>query len=187
MACALKIDTTILALRSLSEDPNLLGHACAQLLQAVRELVNKHLDHNHDHRSKAPACLVATEDFTREIDAHIFEWRVQDKCTEAFPDDLLIDRKARRPRRKILKKYIRDLEAALKECLVSGLGTVLGGYSAVENAGFNKGVDKVLSGIQWRDYPDRNVVMEAGRCDWKDWLRKRCEVVGNDLELEGRI
>jgi hypothetical protein len=180
-----QIPKTTVALRKL---PYLydVGRACGQLLRSIPYLVTYHLDQPADFHNKPRPALISTVEFTAAIDAHIRFLRVRDGCSKKFPSEVGLDRKARRPRRKYLKRYISGLEACFKNALREELGPWMGEWTEEQTENFNKGADKSLTGMEWSRYPTTNVCLEAGEDSWAVWLRDRCEELGIQESKAGR-
>lgn len=181
----LDIGHTMNVLHSISDDPLWLGQACGELMQIITTLVTYHLDHAASHRNGlVPACIDTLE-FTSAIDKALEDMRNADGVTEPFPDDLLVDRKQRRPRRKYKEKYIELLETMFRNHIEAQLTVVFGGYGSETTQDFNKGINLGLGGSPWRVYPSSNVVLHAGGEDWGQWLKKRCEQLGTTSARQG--
>ena len=103
-----------------------------------------------------------------------------DGVTAAFPDDLKVDRKQRRPRRQYRQAYITFLESELKNLLAANLRDILAVYNVESTQEFNKGLDFGMNKWNWPAYPKENVILGATDGDWNNWLKMRCE------ELEKR-
>jgi hypothetical protein len=181
-----QIPQTVAALRKL-ESTYEVGRACGHLLYNIKPLVARHLNHSADFQNESiEFALISTTEFTAAVNAHLHILRLHDGCTEKFPDDLKIDRKARRPRRKYLEKYIALLEARFKGTLRRELGGLMGTWTQDQNAKFNRGVDLALVGTRWAKYPVKNVCLEVGDGDWKEWLIGRCDELGMEESRAGR-
>lgn len=178
MAYTLSIPNTIKVLRTKARTPIELGKACGELLKAIPTLVSYHLDHAANHQNKPPRAIIDMQEYTTAVDGYLSYLRNADGCIEPFPDDLLVDRKARRPRRKYGTKYVQDLEKGVKDVLVSRLNDIFLGYCAADTQAFNKGLDRAMYSGSWCLYPSTNVLLEAREGDWEAWLKSRCEQLG---------
>lgn len=177
---------TLCKLRSRADQHHHLGLGLGELLNHIKPLVSTHLDNHADYQNKIPSTLAWAPDFVKVVDHHVVYLRRSDGCLEKFPDDLVVDRKARRPRRKYLERYTTIVEMAYKTYMLERLGDVLRGLTPKQTQMFNKGIDKGISGIQWVAYPTNNVVLSAGDMDWAVWLRGRCEELGMAEVKAGR-
>jgi hypothetical protein len=88
------------------------------------------------------------------------------------------DRKARQKGKKNIERYTYIIEGTYKRYIATSLADLFASWESEQTRIFNKGVDKALSGVQWKVYPKENVVLEEGDGDWGVWLREQCEGLG---------
>jgi hypothetical protein len=173
-------------LRKKADLPWHMGFAVGMMMYHISPLVSTHLDNNFDFKNKIPSTLSWTPDFVPAIDQYIACLRMSDGCVGRFPNDLDVDRKGRRPRRKYMKSYTFKAGVAYKSYICEALANIFQSWNVEQTRLFNKGVDKALSGVQWVVYPDKNVVVGAGEDDWAVWLRGECEKLGMIEARAGR-
>jgi hypothetical protein len=181
-----KFPNSMAGLREKKDQPYDMGVAVGIMLYHIAPLLSTHLDNKIDYQNQSPKALEWAPDFVRAVDQYVAILRLTDGCAEKFPDDLTVDRKARRPRRKFMKRYSHLVGCAYKALMREQLVDIFRGWSEGQTQMFNKGVDKSLSGIQWMVYPVNNVVIEAGEGDWTVWLRAQCEELGKAEAAAGR-
>jgi hypothetical protein len=186
MDYAFDIPETLPVLRTKANEPWNLGFAVGVMLYHISPLLCTHLDNSPDFQKSVPRALTRLPGFVAAIDQYIAGLRLTDGCTKTFPNDLDVDRKGRKPRRKYLERYMYLVESAYKNHIREALGDVFLGWNVEQTRLFNKGIDKALSGVQWVVYPDKNVAVEAGEGDWAVWLRGRCEELGMVEAKAGR-
>jgi hypothetical protein len=173
-----EIPAAITKVRSKLDQPHHVGMALGVMLYYITPLISTHLENAVDYRNKAPEALTWASGFVEAIDQYIAYLRLTDACSEKFPNDLAVDRKGRRPRRKYVERYTYLIETAYKPYVREQLADAFQSWSKEQTQLFNKGIDKALSGIQWCVYPDSNVVIIAGDDGWAIWLRGQCEEMG---------
>ncbi|KAF2126313.1 hypothetical protein P153DRAFT_369644 [Dothidotthia symphoricarpi CBS 119687] len=179
---------TLHSLRAKVASPWTLGIAIGLLLYHIPPLVSEHMGQDMHFQNKVPAALTWAPDFVPTVDTYIASLRATDGHTEPI-NAVSLSRKHKAKRQKDTEYYTHIVEWAYKICISEALGDM---FRIWERDGtektrlFNKGVDKVLSGVQWRVYPSENIVLMAGENDWKTWLGNRCEEVGRREVREGR-
>ncbi|KAF2732075.1 hypothetical protein EJ04DRAFT_497465 [Polyplosphaeria fusca] len=186
MACPLhlEIPLTISILRSKSKRPFDVGQGCGELAQIIPIVVTRHLDKTHFDKPKLFPCdsthewSLPMDEFLHLITVYLQHARAADNAKAPFPDDLHVDRKARRPRKVCRTKYTKIIEDALKEKLKADLIDIFLRWDAESTRQFNKGFDWGHNRQAWVEYPPVNVALEAGSEDWSEWLKTRCEPLG---------
>jgi hypothetical protein len=186
MGYTFELSETIALLRSRLRDPWKLGFAVGVMLDRISPLLSAHLDNAVDFQNPVPRTLACLPGFVSAIDQYIAYLRLTDGCAQKFPDDLDVDRKGRKPRRRYMDRYTYMVESAYKDHICDSFGYIFRSWDTQQTQLFNKGIDKALSGTQWIVYPDKNVVIEAGEGDWAVWLRGRCEELGMAEAKAGR-
>lgn len=169
---------TFIFLHAKAKQPYDLGLACGELLHSIHSLVSYHLRHSADYKNNPTNRSIDTTDFTQAIDSYLFSMRKADGISNAFPDNVLDDRKQRTLFRKYHLKYTDAIEKSLKGEIAHAFEETFFDYDSDATQNFNKGMDFGLTGLAWRLYPSVNVVVEAGEEDWSTWLRVRCESLG---------
>ncbi|KAF1847613.1 uncharacterized protein K460DRAFT_363674 [Cucurbitaria berberidis CBS 394.84] len=180
------IPEALTQLRAKIDQPHSMGMIIGVMLYYIAPLLSTHLDNAAAFQNKVPDALKCMTGFVTAIDQHIAYLRFTYGCSERFPDDTMVDRKGRRPRKKYMERYTYLVEATYKHCIREGLRDIFQAWRKEQTRDFNKGVDIVLSGIQWVVYPEKNVVVEVGEGDWAVWLRAQCEELGMEEARAGR-
>jgi hypothetical protein len=186
MGYTFEFPETMTVLRNKVHEPWKLGFAVGVMLYHIAPLLSTHLDNAVDFQNPVPGALTCLPGSVSAIDQYIAYLRLTDGCAQRFPNDVGVDRKGRKPRRKYMERYTFMVEAAYKTYICDALGDVFQNWDVEQTRLFNKGIDKALSGTQWVVYPDKNVVVEAGEGDWAVWLRGRCEDLGMAEAKAGR-
>jgi hypothetical protein len=186
MGDKLELLSVMALLRKKTNDPWQMGAAIGTMMYHISPLLSTHLENDADFTNKTPAALSWTPDFVPVLDKYVALLRLTDGCTDKFPSDLEVDRKARKPRRKYMARCISMVEAAYKNHIRDALVDVFQSWTIEQTQLFNKGVNKALSGVQWVVYPGQNVVVYAGEGDWAVWLRGQCEELGMGEVRAGR-
>jgi hypothetical protein len=186
MGYTFNLPEVIPLLRTKTQDPWKLGSAVGVMLYHISPLLSTHLDNSIDFQNAVPVALISMPGFVSAIDQYIAYLRLTDGCTKKFPNDLDIDRKGRKPRRKYMERYTYMVEAVYKNHIREALSDIVHVWNAEQTQLFNKGLDKALSGVQWVIYPENNVILEAREGDWAVWIRGRCEVLAMAEAKAGR-
>jgi hypothetical protein len=163
-----------------------VGLACGHMLHSIPSLVSRHLDHAADFHNDPPSTSISAVEFAAVVDAQIRFLRVRGGYSERVSNDMGLDRKGRRRRRKIQERYTLVVGKCLKHALREELGRWMGRWTKEQTESFNKGVDWGLTEMAWSRYPTKNVCLEAGEEDWGIWLRSRCEELGLRESKAGR-
>ncbi|KAF2875248.1 hypothetical protein BDV95DRAFT_487087 [Massariosphaeria phaeospora] len=172
------VPDTIHSLRQMRDLPYNVGYACGELLEHIVPLVSYHLEHDSNFRNNNPKASVSTVEFASAVDAQLKHARDADDVSGKFADDLLADRKERKPRKKYLEKYTVMMENAFKAEIKEKLRDMFLKWTPEQTRMFNKGLDRRLTGTAWSVYPADNVVLQADGSDWAVWLRGHCDELG---------
>ncbi|KAF1961840.1 hypothetical protein CC80DRAFT_401445 [Byssothecium circinans] len=175
-----RVSRTIQQLLSLKNEPYKVGLACGELLHAVPTLVAYHMDEAYDFKNN-PSRVKASIDpaeFASAVDALLQHLRRTDGHVGKFPGALSGDQKERKLRRKYMELYTSQVEKAVKTVLKKEMRGVFLGWDGQQTEGFNKGLDRALTGAAWARYPKENVVLATEKQEWSEWLRSQCEALG---------
>lgn len=153
-----------------TDQPFNAGMALGMMHYYIVPLISTHLENAVEFRNRVPEALIWATGFVEAIDGCIAYLRLIDGCSEKFPNDITVDRKSRRLRRKYMERYTYLVEDAYKDHVREQPCDVFQSWNQEQTQLFNKGVDKALSGIQWVVYPKENVVLNAGEDGWAIWL-----------------
>ncbi|KAH7115103.1 hypothetical protein B0J11DRAFT_584408 [Dendryphion nanum] len=177
-AVLLTLPATLPHLHPLYSSPHTLGKTLAHLLHSIPLLISQHLSHSATHTLTFPSIAtlpIPITEFTTILSSHLLALRTTDNISIALPKPLLLDRKQRRPRRKIQQKYERILQAAFRAWVRRQLGGMLSG-----------GVNEVAGRCRWIKYPCANAVLEAEDEEWTEWLETRCKALALEERRAGR-
>jgi hypothetical protein len=169
------VPDTMVKLRSKANEPWALGVAIGMLLCHIPPLVITHLENGVTFQNLVPSALIWAPEFISAVDQYVAYLRRMDGLSEKLP---ISDRKARREGNKYIERYTYLVEATYKRYIAASLADVFASWGSEQTQMFNKGVDKALGGLQWKIYPQQNVVVEVGKGCWRIWLKERCEALG---------